>query len=127
MLCQRRRKISIEIFDILLDMGPNRREKVFACKNCGEKVSIEAPGTQNRNHCPFCLYSRHVDITRGDRQSECSGMMKPVGVVERKDGEQLIIHQCQGCGFVSKNRIAGDDNDELLKSLSENGVGDRLL
>ncbi len=99
----------------------------FICKNCGEEVSLEAPGTRHRNHCPYCLYSRHVDIKIGDRKSKCRGMMKPIGIVRRDDGERLVVHQCQGCGFVSKNRIAGDDDDELLIELEEKGVGDRLL
>jgi hypothetical protein len=54
-------------------------------------------------------------------------MMKPIGIVRRDDGERLVVHQCQGCGFVSKNRIAGDDDDELLIELEKKGVGDRLL
>ena len=103
------------------------RTKTFICKHCGENVSLEAPGTRNRNHCPFCLYSRHVDVVRGDRRSECKGMMKPVGAVRKNDGEMFIVHQCQGCGFVSKNRIAGDDDEEIVLSLLAHGVGDKLL
>jgi hypothetical protein len=99
----------------------------FICKNCGEVVPEKAPGTQNRNHCPHCLYSRHVDIDRGDRKSRCGGMMKPIGIVTRDDGEQLIVHQCQGCGNIMKNRVAGDDNEELIAHLSKSGVGDRLV
>lgn len=53
--------------------------------------------------------------------------MKPVGIVIRDDGERLIVHQCQGCGFVSKNRVAGDDDDELIENLLRSGVGDRLV
>lgn len=101
--------------------------KTFTCKNCGSTVSLSAPGTRNRNHCPICLYSRHVDVTRGDRKSECKGMMKPIGAVKRDDGEVLIVHQCRGCGFISKNRVAGDDDDKLIEDLLKNGVGDRLV
>lgn len=54
-------------------------------------------------------------------------MMKPIGIVERSDKELLLVHQCQGCGFVGKNRIAGDDNDELIIRLKREGVGDRLI
>ena len=52
--------------------------------------------------------------------------MKPVGVVLREDGEKLIVHQCQGCGFVGKNRVAGDDDEGLIENLLRDGVGDRL-
>lgn len=99
----------------------------FICKHCGEKVAFDAPGTRNRNHCPVCLYSRHVDVSRGDRRSRCYGMMKPIGVVSRPDGEKLIIHQCQGCGFVSKNRIAGDDNEDIIHDLLQKNAGSRLI
>lgn len=101
--------------------------KQFTCKHCGTAVPNDAPGTRNRNHCPACLYSRHVDITRGDRKSKCGGMMKPVGIVKRDNGENLVVHQCQGCGFVSKNRVAGDDDDKLVEDLLKDGVGDRLV
>lgn len=90
-------------------------------------MSGEAPGTQNRNHCPYCLYSKHVDIVRGDRKSACGGMMKPIGIVKRDNGEQLIVHQCRGCGFVSKNRVAGDDDDQLIADLVQHGIGGRLV
>lgn len=99
----------------------------FSCKRCGEFVTYDAPGTHNRNHCPNCLFSRHVDIVRGDRKSKCGGMMKPIGVTYRKNGEELVIHQCQGCFTISKNRIAGDDNEEILKNLREHNVGLKLL
>ena len=32
----------------------------FICENCGRKV--EPLGYSCRNHCPYCLYSKHVDI-----------------------------------------------------------------
>ena len=99
----------------------------FVCKHCSAVAPEEAPGTHNRNHCPFCLYSRHVDITRGDRRSRCGGMMKPIGVVKRDDGEELLIHQCQGCGFVGKNRLAGDDDEQEVAKVREMKVGERLL
>ena len=35
-------------------------DEEFICENCGEKV--EKLGYTCRNHCPHCLYSKHVDI-----------------------------------------------------------------
>lgn len=99
----------------------------FVCKNCGAFVTYEAPGTHNRNHCPFCLFSRHVDISRGDRRSQCGAMMKPIGVVKRRDGEELLVHQCRGCFYISKNRIAGDDNEDELEKIRKNNIGARLV
>jgi hypothetical protein len=81
---------------------------------------IGAPpsGGRNRNHCPFCLYSRHVDgRTPGDRASTCGALMAPVGTFARSKGEQVIVHRCLGCGFERHNRIAADDNFEEVMAL----------
>ena len=86
-------------------------QNFFICKNCGKKVSLTAPGTKNRNHCPFCLYSVHVDNAIGDRRASCVGFMAPVGKFHKKDGEEMLVHKCQKCGFVRWNRVAGDDVD----------------
>lgn len=91
--------------------------KYFICKNCGEKVSYEAWGTKHRNHCPKCLFSLHVDKKIGDRQSDCGGLMLPMAKIVKDDGEEMIVHKCQKCGHVRKNRIAGDDNYDLVKKL----------
>jgi len=40
--------------------------------------------------------------------------MEPIAITVRKDGEWILIHRCQGCGTLSSNRIAGDDNPLLL-------------
>jgi len=108
----------------------NEKEKKsfeFVCKNCKKNVADVTSGTHHRNHCPFCLWSRHVDIMPGDRKSKCWGMMSPVGITYKKDGEEMIVHQCQKCGCVGKNRVAGDDDQKLIEKLKKEGVGDRLL
>lgn len=89
----------------------------FICFNCKRQVSLQAPGTKNRNHCPFCLHSLHVDDKVGDRKSSCEGDMAPIGKVFKLDGEEVIVHQCAKCGFQRKNRIAGDDSLELVENL----------
>ena len=43
--------------------------------------------------------------------------MVPIGKVYKKDGEEVLVHECQKCGFIRKNRIAGDDSLELVKNL----------
>jgi DNA-directed RNA polymerase subunit RPC12/RpoP len=90
---------------------------VFTCVNCGRKVSEKAPGTHNRNHCPYCLYSIHIDNEVGDRKSACKGKMRPVGKTFKKDGEEVVVHECEVCGFVRKNRVAGDDSIEGVDNL----------
>ncbi len=89
----------------------------FLCLKCGKNVLEIAPGTKNRNHCPHCLYSLHVDIDVGDRLATCKGLMKPIGKILKKDGEESLIHKCEKCLKISKNRIAGDDSVRLVADL----------
>lgn len=91
--------------------------KTFPCKKCQKKVSYDAPGTKNRNHCPFCLYSLHVDEVPGDRAAKCQGLMRAKGKIYKPDGEEVLVHECENCGFIRKNRIAGDDSFELVENL----------
>ena len=90
----------------------------FVCKVCGAPVAPEGAGSGHRNHCPRCLSSLHVDNRPGDRASLCRGVMEPVGVWVRKNGEWAIIHRCRLCGTFSSNRIAADDNPALLLSIA---------
>lgn len=90
----------------------------FICKSCGKTVSLSGGGTRNRNHCPYCLTSVHLDNTPGDRAADCGGIMEPVSVFVRNDGEWAIIHRCKKCGKLSSNRIAADDNELLLMSIA---------
>lgn len=90
----------------------------FVCKNCGSMVVPEGTGSNHRNHCPHCLSSLHVDDLPGDRTVVCSGIMEPIGVWVRKNGEWAIIHRCNRCGHLSSNRIAADDNPVKLMSIA---------
>lgn len=93
-------------------------KKNFECKNCGNRVSYKAWGTKNRNHCPYCLFSLHVDKEIGDRKSKCCGLMKPIGRFCKPDGEEMLIHECNVCGLIRKNRVAGDDNFDEVEKLA---------
>ena len=66
----------------------------FVCEKCGDEVV----GGGFTNHCPKCLWSKHVDINPGDRAEKCGGMMKPIGALKIGDSYS-IIHQCEKCGF----------------------------
>lgn len=90
----------------------------FVCKVCGAHVAPEGAGSEHRNHCPKCLSSLHVDKKPGDRASLCHGVMEPVSVWVRKNGEWAVIHRCRLCGALSSNRIAADDNPALLMSIA---------
>jgi DNA-directed RNA polymerase subunit RPC12/RpoP len=89
----------------------------FICVGCSKKVSYDAPGTKNRNHCPYCLASLHVDEIIGDRSSQCHGLMPAIGKFYKPDGEEMLAHKCQKCGQIRKNRVAGDDSYEEIDKL----------
>ncbi len=90
----------------------------FICKVCGAAVFPEGAGSGHRNHCPNCLSSLHVDDEPGDRAADCGGIMDPVAVWVRKNGEWAMIHRCRRCGRLSSNRIAADDNPIKLMSIA---------
>nr|WP_242869592.1 RNHCP domain-containing protein [Eubacterium pyruvativorans] len=90
----------------------------FTCRNCGWPVSPEGAGSGHRNHCPNCLCSLHVDVMPGDRGASCHGIMDPVGVWVRSDGEWAILHRCRQCGKLDSNRTAADDNPMKLMALA---------
>ena len=94
----------------------------FICKNCGGAVSGQAPRTEHRNHCPSCLRSLHVDMQIGDRRSGCRGVMEPIAISVRYDGEWMLVHRCKKCGFMRVNRIAGDDNEWALVALASRPI-----
>ncbi|MDE6599311.1 MAG: RNHCP domain-containing protein, partial [Oscillospiraceae bacterium] len=77
---------------------------VFNCKVCGRQIVPEGAGSDHRNHCPNCLSSLHVDNEPGDRESDCGGIMEPVAVWIKKNGEWSVIHRCKRCGKFSANR-----------------------
>ena len=97
----------------------------FKCVHCQHVVSSAhlLSGVNNRNHCPYCLWSRHLDLyTAGDRLSACKAPMQPLALTtkQRKNkygqgrGELMLVHQCSDCGVVSLNRIAADDDAHTL-------------
>ena len=43
--------------------------------------------------------------------------MRPIGSFQRRNGEHVLVHRCLGCGFERFNRIAADDDFELVLSL----------
>lgn len=93
-------------------------DESFKCQFCGRLVTSQGAGTQHRNHCPYCLCSKHLDIEPGDRAADCGGTMEPIAVWVRKNGEWAIVHRCRICGALSSNRIAADDNQLKLLSLA---------
>lgn len=113
-------------------MKKTRLQQDFRCLHCKSHVSVShrLSGVQNRNHCPYCLWSRHVDLTKaGDREADCQGPMEPVGLTLKStrkkysspmSGELMVIHRCTGCGKISINRIAADDDARLILQVFDN-------
>ena len=100
--------------------APSRRQtelEEFKCGHCKTFVGPPISGGRQRNHCPLCLFSRHVDHTPGDRKNECRSLMEPIGTAFKRNGEQVIVHRCLGCGEVRYCRAAADDNLILCEEL----------
>ncbi len=96
----------------------------YTCIHCKGYVSYQSYGTTQRNHCPQCLWSRHVDDRIGDRRSACNQKMEPIAVASRQDGEWLLVHKCTGCSQLRTNRIAGDDHELALLALALRPISD---
>ncbi|MDR2984709.1 MAG: RNHCP domain-containing protein [Nocardiopsaceae bacterium] len=96
------------------------------CDNCGTPVAPLTNGSY-RNHCPVCLWSKHVDLKPGDRASDCLGLMRPERMDHRSGKGLVIIHRCLRCGFSRVNRIASDsaqpDDIGSLTDLMRDGHG----
>jgi hypothetical protein len=77
-------------------------------------------GNGYTNHCPACLWSKHVDVNPGDRAADCGGLMEPVGA-EQKSGQSILVHRCVICGHIKRNRTAPEDNFSLLLKIMAQG------
>lgn len=88
----------------------------FICDNCSKQVN--KLNYTARDHCPFCLYSKHVDINPGDRLNTCKGLLKPIDIEKFKDTYK-IIYKCSKCNKTHKNIMAKDDNMDLIIELSK--------
>jgi len=94
----------------------NMIDENFICLNCGNNVKrLEYSA---RDHCPFCLYSMHLDNNPGDRSAMCGGLLVPFDIEKLSDNYK-IIYKCEKCGAIKKNKTARDDSfDEILKIMS---------
>ena len=82
----------------------------FTCENCGKEISKHPSGSA-RNHCPHCLYSKHLDKDfPWDRLSECHGLMKPIWKDYHKNKSWMVINECLKCWKNISNKLAEDDN-----------------
>jgi len=90
-------------------------DEEFICENCNKEVN--KLNYTARDHCPHCLYSKHVDINPGDRLNNCHGLLVPIGI-EKYKNTYKIIYKCNKCQMLHKNIMASDDNFDLIIKLS---------
>ena len=88
----------------------------FVCEVCGEKVI----GDGCTDHCPKCLWGKHVDeMTPGDRSSGCKRLMEPIRTSYQND-KFRIYYKCEGCNHDFWVHEGEGDNREKLIELSAN-------
>ncbi len=92
-----------------------KRDEEFICDACGRSVSPLKYTT--RDHCPYCLYSKHVDINPGDRMNTCLGLLEPIEIEKYRDTYK-IVYKCLKCGKLHKNVIAKDDDMNKIIEIS---------
>ena len=92
-----------------------KRVEDFVCAHCGAKVL----GNGYTNHCPKCLWSKHVDNNPGDRASNCGGMMRPIAVKTAVDGF-IITHKCEKCGKTINQHSSESDDMDTIIAISSN-------
>ncbi len=93
----------------------NKLDEGFVCENCKREVSPLK--YTSRDHCPYCLYSKHVDVNPGDRLNKCLGLLKPIEIEKFRDTYK-IIYKCEKCGEIHKNIIAKDDDMDKIIEIS---------
>ena len=93
-----------------------RTKEDFVCEKCGFSVT----GDGYTNHCPKCIWSKHVDINPGDRSANCGGMMEPMAL-ENKSDVFYILHKCTKCRHEKRNKAVNGDSFNELVRISQKG------
>ncbi len=94
-------------------MAFTRTIEDFTCEHCHVRVK----GDGYTNHCPKCLWSKHVDIEPGDRAESCGGMMEPIAL-EGSSPSYIIVHACVRCAVTRRNRMQSNDSEQALLQLA---------
>ena len=94
-------------------MGFTSNIEDFTCGHCGAAVV----GNGYTNHCPVCLWSKHVDVDPGDRLAVCGGLMEPIRI-EGSSPSYILTHKCTVCGHEKRNVIADNDSPEKIVELA---------
>ena len=94
-----------------------KNDNNFTCVNCGKEV--EKLKYTSRNHCPYCLYSLHVDIIPGDRMNSCKGVLEPIAIENNSKKGYVIVFKCKKCGEITRNKSAIDDDFDKMLEISK--------
>ncbi len=86
----------------------SKNDDSFVCLHCGREVP--PLGYTSRNHCPYCLWSIHVDVNPGDRANDCRGALRPIRTEPDPKKGFVVIHRCEKCGEIRRNRAAMSGN-----------------
>lgn len=92
----------------------------FKCEVCGNYVS--KLNYTARDHCNFCLSSKHVDINPGDRKANCGGILVPIAVEKGSKDKYKIVYKCNKCGKIKRNIMANDDNFEKILEIMKKAI-----
>ena len=84
------------------------KDEKFICENCGKEVL--PLGYTARDHCNYCLYSKHLDIFPGDRENTCLGKLKPIGIEKFKDTKKTV----KAGDYTLKQNISLDELEKLI-------------
>ena len=95
-----------------------RRIEDFKCAHCNFAVE----GNGYTNHCPKCLYSKHVDISPGDRAATCGGLMEPVSVEGSTGSGYILRHKCLKCGLEKRNAVVPEDDPDAVVALARRRI-----
>ena len=87
-----------------------KNDSGFICAHCGKEV--QPLGYTSRNHCPFCLWSLHLDENPGDRASDCGGQMEPDWAEPDPRRGYIITHRCTKCGALRRNKAANEAKNQ---------------
>lgn len=95
-----------------------KNDNGFICRHCGKEV--KPLGYTSRDHCPYCLYSIHIDNIPGDRANNCLGDLVPISIENNNKKGYVIVYKCNKCGEIKRNKSANDDDFETILEVSRN-------
>ena len=102
------------VFSFMQTKKFQRRIEVFVCDHSGTEVL----GDGYTDHCPACLWSKHVDINPGDRACACLGMMKPIAT-EGTGPLYTILYQCTQCKGSHRVKMHKNDSTDAIVALAQ--------